>query len=75
MSDKTRQSVLSYNKFLRESAQENKDLTICTQSQSEQELVLETIQTFVAHMNSGKARKVCLMKISLQFVDTERTQC
>ncbi len=73
MSDKSR-SVLSYNKFLRESVQSEDLLTMELQSQQEQVLALETILTFVQRMNSGKENLKCLMKISLQFEDTGRIQ-
>ncbi len=72
MSDLSR-SVLSYNKFLRQSAKEGKSLSISTQSGQEQRLALEAIQTFVQHMNSGKVKTRCLMTIRLQFGDSERS--
>ncbi len=65
---------LSYNKYLRESALQGNKLTMQLLSQQEQELALETILTFVQHMNSGKEKTKCLMKIELQFGDTERSR-
>ncbi len=73
MSDIPR-SVLSYNKFLRESCSDGNTLTMDLLSQPEQVLALETILTFVQHMSSGKGNDSCRMKIELAFGDSERSQ-
>ncbi len=74
MSEDCQSSVKSYNKFLKQSLLDSDILTMQLQSPREQELALQTILTFVAAMSSGKEKTKCLMKISLQFGDTERSR-
>ncbi len=56
------------------SEEPNKVMTICTQSRQELQLALEAIQIFAVHMNYGKARKTCPMRISLSLDGTGKTR-
>ncbi len=57
---------LSGNSYLRQVSTLSKDpkkhMTFCTQSESEQQLVLEAIQLFVAVMKCGKVLTVVIQK-------------
>ncbi len=64
--------IKSYNKFLRQSAQEETLMTISTLSVSELLSVLEQIQMFVKGMNTGKEKTEILpMTISLHLEDSK----
>ncbi len=59
---------LSGNSYLRQvstlSVDPKKHMTFCTQSASEQQLVLEAIQQFVALMSCGKELTVVISKLN-----------
>ncbi len=72
MSVGLRQSVKSYNNYLRQSALEGNLVTISTLSVSELQLVLAQIQKFVKDMSTGKERIGILpMTISLHLEDSK----
>ena len=73
MSEKSRSSVQSYNKYLRESSSEGSILTMDLQSQQEQLSALGAILMYAHRTSSGKGRKICAMTIRLQFEDSERS--
>ncbi len=68
-----RSSVLSYNKYLRQSLPEGTLMTISMQSQQELQSVLAAIRMYAERTKFGKANNTCRMTISLTVQGSEET--